>query len=125
MQHRSAGFSLVEVLVAMVVFMISAAAVSSLMFHSTSFVSRNNFMSQAITCAQAALEEIRTQDYDDIVTTSGKTCSGDGVNFNVAWSVSVDDPDAGMKTINVTVSWSEKGAAKSYAIHTIYSSVTA
>lgn len=125
MKQSSAGFSLVEVLVAMVVFMIAAAAVSSLMFHSTSTVSQNNYMSQAITCAQGALEEIRTQAYEDMVDASGHTCPGDGMNFNVAWDVTTDDPGDGMKTIVVTVSWSEKGVARSYAIETIYTKIQA
>jgi prepilin-type N-terminal cleavage/methylation domain-containing protein len=125
MQHSSSGFSLVEVLVAMVVFMISAAAVSSLMFHSTSVVSQNNYMSQAITCAQTALEDLRTQSYDDITDASGQSCSVGGMSFDVAWVVTDDAPDDGMKTIVVTVSWSEKGQSKNYAIETVYTKVTA
>jgi prepilin-type N-terminal cleavage/methylation domain-containing protein len=125
MQHRSSGFSLVEVLVAMSVFMISAAAVSSLMMHSTSFVSQNNYRSQALTCAQAALEDVRTQAYEDIVPTSGLSCTKGAMNFGVQWTVATDSPENGMKTIVVTVTWLEKGQSKSYALKTIYSKITA
>ncbi len=125
MKRESAGFSLVEVLVAMSVFMIAATAVASLMTHSTSFVSQNNYRSQALTCAQAALEDIRTQAYEDILPTSGLSCVKGSMTFGVQWSVATDSPENGMKTIVVTVSWSEKGASKSYALKTIYSKITA
>jgi prepilin-type N-terminal cleavage/methylation domain-containing protein len=124
MRHGASGFSLVEVLVAMVVFLISAAAVSSLMMHSTAFVSQNNYMSQAVTCAQAALEDIRTQAYESIVTTSGQTCSRNKMSFGVQWDVTADTPDDGMKTIVVTVTWLEKGESKNYVLKTIYSNIT-
>lgn len=125
MRRRSAGFSLVEVLVAMVVFMISAAAVSSLMFHSTQAVSRSNYQSQAVVCAQSWLEDLRRYAYDDIETHSGESCANDGIEFDVEWNVNEDEPGDGMKTIALTVSWSEKGEAKSYEIQTIYTEVQA
>ncbi|HXG22897.1 MAG TPA: type II secretion system protein [Methylomirabilota bacterium] len=125
MKRRAAGFSLIEVLVAMALFMIAATAISSLMYHSTAVISQNNYLSQAIACAQGALEEIRTQAYEDIADTAGQTCTGDGANFNVAWEVSENEPGDGMKKIVVTVSWLEKGASKSYAIETVYTKITA
>ncbi len=125
MRPGASGFSLVEVLVAMVVFLISAAAVSSLIMHSTSIVSQNNYMSQAITCAQAALEDIRTQTYESIVSTSGQSCSRNKMNFAVQWAVTEDAPGEEMKTIVVTVTWLEKGNSKNYVLKTIYSKITA
>jgi prepilin-type N-terminal cleavage/methylation domain-containing protein len=126
MRHRTSGFSLVEVLVAMAVFSISAAAVSSLMMHSTAFMSQSNYRSQAITCAQAALEDIRTQAYEDIVATSDATpCTKGSMEFSVQWDVTENTPANGMKTIVVTVTWLERGTAKDYVLQTIYSKITA
>ena len=124
MKNSTTGFSLVEVLVAMALFMISASAVSSLMYYSTSHVAKSNHLSQAIVCAQKHLEEKRAQTYADI-TDESRVCDGDGMSFDVAWEVTEDDPDDGMKSILLTVTWTDKGEVKNYAIHTIYAQVTA
>lgn len=124
MRNSPTGFSLIEVLVAMSLFMIVAAAVSSLMYHSTAQVSGSNHLSQAIVCAQKYLEEIRAQSYEDI-TDESRGCDGDGMSFEVDWQVSEDDPGDGMKSILLTVTWTEKGEVKNYAIHTVYTQVTA
>jgi prepilin-type N-terminal cleavage/methylation domain-containing protein len=124
MKRTSAGFSLIEVLVAMAIFAIAASAVTSLMYHSTSYLSGNNYQSQAITCAQASLEHLRMLDYDDVIDDSDE-CTGDGVSFDVVWEVTEDEPADGAKTIVLTVSWIEKGETKSYELETIYTTVTA
>jgi prepilin-type N-terminal cleavage/methylation domain-containing protein len=124
MKRSMAGFSLVEVLVAMAIFAVAATAVTSLMYHSTTFVSGNNLLSQAITCAQTRLEYLRTLDYEDVVGDSSE-CVGDGANFEVSWEVDEDAPEEGAKTVILTVSWTEKGEVKSYALETIYTAVTA
>jgi prepilin-type N-terminal cleavage/methylation domain-containing protein len=124
MRNTQAGFTLVEVIVAMVIFLVSASAVASMMYHSTVAVSQNNFTSQAITCAQASLEHLRMLDYDDVSNDSDE-CAGDGITFDVEWEVTEDEPEDGTKTIVLTVSWSEKGEAKSYELETVYTAVTA
>lgn len=124
MKRTSAGFSLIEVLVSMAIFAIAASAVSSLMYHSTSYMSGNNYQSQAIMCGQASLEHLRMLDYDDVVDDSDE-CTGDGISFDVVWEVTEDEPEDGTKTIVLTVSWVEKGESKSYELETIYTAVTA
>ena len=124
MKNSTTGFSLIEVLAAMALFMITASAVSSLMYYSTAQVAGSNHLSQAIVCAQKHLEEIRAQTYQDI-TDESRVCDGDGMSFDVAWEVTEDDPDDGMKSILLTVTWTDKGEVKNYAIHTIYTQVTA
>lgn len=124
MQRTQTGFSLVEVMVAMTVFAIAASAVTSLMFHSTEAISGNNYSSQAVTCAQEELEIVRAKSYDEITDASSE-CVGDEMSFEVSRAVTENEPDDGVKTIVVTVSWTEKGESKSYEIETIYTSVTA
>ena len=124
MKRTNAGFSLVEVMVTMAVFAIAAAAIASQMFHATATISENNQASEAIALAQQALEDLRTLDYQDMATDS-KTVTWKGKTFTVAWKVTEDEPEAGMKTIVVTVSWDEKGKTKSYATQSIYSQITA
>ncbi len=120
------GFTLIEVLVAMVIFAIASAATVSLMYHSTRMVAENSSSSQAITVAQRVLEDLRTLDYKDIEDGSfSYDWAAKGKTFNASWSVSEDDPEAGLKTIIVTVTWDGKGGTKSYETQTIYSQITA
>jgi hypothetical protein len=70
------------------------------------------------------LEYLRTLDYEDVVGDSSE-CVGDGVNFAVSWEVDENTPEEGTKTVVLTVSWTEKGEAKSYALETVYTAVTA
>ena len=125
MKNSTAGFSLIEVLVAMALFLIASSAVASLMYHSTAHIAVSNHFSQAIVCAQKHLEEIRAQRYEDITNESGYVCTGEGLSFDVAWQVTEDDPGDGMKSILLTVTWTDKGEVKNYEIHTIYTQVTA
>jgi prepilin-type N-terminal cleavage/methylation domain-containing protein len=124
MKYTRAGFSLVEVMVAMTVFAIAASAVASLMFHSTETISNNNFSSQAIVCAQEELEIVRAKTYDSIENYE-RDCEGEGMSFEVIREVTENEPSEGLKTIVVTVIWTEKGESRSYAIETIYTEVTA
>ena|SRR5262247_871319 len=124
MKPTNTGFSLLEVLVAMVTFAIAAAATASLMFQSTSFVGVGNERSEAIAVAQTAIERLRTQDYEEMdlspYTVSWKEKSG---FFSVTPHISEDDPEPGMKTVVVTVSWQSKGETQAYELQTVYSDV--
>src|SRR5262249_37911579 len=124
MKHMNSGFSLLEVLVAMVTFAIAAAATASLMLQSTSFVGMGNERSEAITVAQTAIDRLRKQDYSEMdlepYSVDWKEKSG---FFSVTPHISEDDPEPGMKTVVVTVSWHSKGEPQTYELHTVYSDV--
>ena len=125
-KRANAGFTLIEVLVAMVIFAITSSATASLMFHSTGMVAENSSSSQAIAVAQRVLEDLRTLDYEDIEDGSfSYIWAAKNKTFNASWSVYEDDPEAGLKTIIVTVTWDGKGGTKSYETQTIYSQITA
>lgn len=124
MRHTSAGFTLVEVLVAMAVFAIASAATASMMLHATINVAENNGASQAIAFAQAVMEDLRTVDYTDI-DDGAEVFMWKGKAFTVTWAVSEDDPSPGMKTIVVTVHWQDRGETRIYETETIYSQITA
>jgi len=124
MQRANAGFSLVEVLVAMSIFAIVSSAIASQMLYSTAMISENNGASEAIVLAQKALEDLRALDYADMAD-GADSVIWKGVPFSVVWAVTDDVPQAEMKTIVVTVSWTVKGETKSYETQSIYSQVTA
>jgi prepilin-type N-terminal cleavage/methylation domain-containing protein len=124
MQHSHAGYSLVELLVAVSIFAIVAAAIAAQMVHSTAMISQNAEASQAITIAQQVMEDLRTLAYSDMGSGS-ETVTWKGQKFNAAWNVSEDEPAPGMKTVVVTVSWANKGETKTYETRSVYSQIQA
>jgi prepilin-type N-terminal cleavage/methylation domain-containing protein len=127
MKHWHGGFSLLEVLVAMVILSIASLAVGKLMVGSSSFVSENAESTHAISLAQQKLENLRNLRYLDLVSDSETRPGSEwkGMPFTVAWVVSNNTPITGTKTVVVTVSWSSKGQTRSYATRSVYSQITA
>lgn len=115
------GFTIMEVLVAMFLATLIGAAITSSLVFTSNVVGENTLEAEAITHAQKALEDLRTYAYDDIA--SGSETSPDG-RFTIAREVWPDTPESGMKRIDVTVSWSWKGQARTYVLHTVYTRVT-
>jgi prepilin-type N-terminal cleavage/methylation domain-containing protein len=124
MKHSRAGYSLIELLVAISIFAITAAAIAAQMVHSTAMISQNAEASQAITIAQQVMEDIRTLTYSDM-SSGAEMVTWKGQKFNAAWNVSEDDPAPGTKTVIVTVSWEDKGETKTYETRSVYSQVQA
>ena len=100
------GFSLIEVLVALVILSIAILATAGLMVTTTKNNSFGNSMTEAATLAQDKIEELLVTDWggitnnNDVVQVQGSQ----GISFNRNWNVA----DAGLlKTITVTVHWND------------------
>jgi len=100
------GFSLIEVLVALVILSIAILATAGLMVTTTKNNSFGNNMTEAATLAQDKIEELLVTDWggitnnNDVVQVQGSQ----GISFNRNWNVA----DAGLlKTITVTVHWND------------------
>lgn len=115
------GFTIAEVVVAMFVMGVVGAAVASSMVFTSNLVGENTLAAEAIAQAQKAIEDLRTLAYDDIASGSGTSPDG---RFTIARQVHEDNPEAGMKLIDVTVSWTWKGQARTYVLHTVYTQIT-
>src|SRR5215510_4847376 len=122
MRNRCAGYSLLELLVAMTIYAIVTLAIASQMVYATAAASLNAQASQAIIFAQEYLEDLRRQTYASLTSGSG-TETWNGVTFTVAWTVTTNVPVSGTKTIVMTVSWSHKGTTQTYATRTVYSQI--
>ena len=119
-----AGFSLIEVLVAMTIFAIVSLAVSKLMFDATAMISQNEAESQAIAFAQQAMENLRTMKFANLTNGSSTYYDGKGRQFTVVWTVTPDTPAVFMDTIVVTASWQDKGQTYSYELRNILTQIS-
>lgn len=116
--NRQRGFTLIEVLVAIVVIGLAASATANGMRATTNLLGENSLQGEAITLAQGAMEDLRTLRYEDI----GNGSRAEGV-YTVAWTALANNPETGMKFITVTTSWQWKGQPRSFKIETIYSKI--
>jgi len=124
------GFSLLEVLLGVTVFMIGMLGVTALNISSLKSNTFSGNMSEAVVIAGGKLEELMVLDYGDSALTAGnhfEDPDGDGVidpvgrnnMYFVYWNV-VDDaplPDK-TKTVNVSVEWFIKNVKRTMNLST-------
>ena len=115
--RSQAGFTLVEVLVAVVIVGLVGAATAESFRSTTNLLGENSRYLEAATLAQAKLEDLRTIPYAEIQNERRGTDDG---AFVVTTNVVKDSPDPGMKEIIVTAAWDWKGQPRSYAVRTVY-----
>lgn len=102
----SRGFSLVELMVVLVVVAIGVLALSAVQTRSSTDVYATGRHTRALQVAQTRMEIARGAGFALAQADSGAT---DGF----AWHTAVDSVDVGLRRVNVTVRWSEHGAARS------------
>lgn len=120
------GFTLIEVLVAMVIFAIVSLAITQMMVASTKLASENGIASEAIALAQETLEDLRAVPFANMTSGSAVATSSKGVvPLNVAWTVTSNSPETGMNTIVVTVTWDQQGVTKSYDVQSVFTNIQA
>lgn len=105
---KSHGFTLIEILVALVILSVSLLALAGLMITTTKNNSFGGRMTEAATFAQDRLEELRAIRWEDIsegVNTDQKSGST-GINYTRDWNVATS---GSLKTITITIGWQDKG----------------
>ncbi len=110
-KKRVAGFTLIEVLVAMVVFAISSLGLAIGVTSVIRSNQRNYLAAIATNLAQDKLEELKAKSPAN-VTPCPENCDNpkpktNGVEFTRTWQVVNNSPVAGVKQIDVTVEWSD------------------
>jgi len=123
--QNTKGFSLLEVLMGVTVFMIGMLGVTALNISSLKSNTFSGNMSEAVIIAGDRLEILMARDFGDASLTEGDHL--DGLNpvgrnkmYYVSWNVTDDEPlPEKTKTVNVIVEWSIKDVKRTMNMSTI------
>jgi len=107
---KSQGFSLIEVLIALVILSVALLALASLMVQTTKNNSFAGHMTEAATFARDQLENLRISSWVNVVTGNDVRQGSTGINYARRWIVvsNVAPPNDTIKEITITISWNDK-----------------
>jgi len=120
--RREAGVSLIETMVSLSLFAITIAAVGTFL---TTHIRRSAWTFQrtyAYALAEQEIEAMRALDYEHMASRSATATLG-GTTYKVATTVKNNSPVPQVKTVTVTVSWSDPRGPQQVTVSTIYAQV--
>jgi type IV pilus assembly protein PilV len=110
------GLTLLEVLVAMVVLSLGLLALAKMQITAIQVNAISGRLSQGTAIAQDKVEQLMALPYADAnleVTTHTETRPA---GYTITWQVAQDALAVGVKTINLTVTWSNRGRPKTFSL---------
>ena len=116
------GISLIETLVALALFAMTAATMGQFLVTQVRHASNNHLQTKALALAAEQLEATRAERFNDMHSGTHTETVG-GVLYTIETTVDDDTPANGLKSIAVEVSWSDPTGPKNVAVHTIYTEV--
>ncbi len=104
---KTKGFTLIEVLVALVILSFSLLALAGLMVTTTKNNSFGSNMTEAATFAQDKLEELRAIKWENLIDGNNTDQQGGstGINYTRNWNVTTN---GSLKTITINVNWNDR-----------------
>jgi type IV pilus assembly protein PilV len=111
------GVSLIEVLVALSILSIGLLALAQMQIAAGRVSAAAGRLTRATALAQERVEQLLALPYTDAslvdTTVVGQTTTYTDAaapqGYTVSWTVDTDSPGAGVKTVNLTVSWRNRG----------------
>jgi type IV pilus assembly protein PilV len=107
---KSNGFSLIEVLVALVILAVSLLALAGLMTTTTRNTASGGRLTEAATLAQDKLEELRAMSWESIPlnqTSADSPISRPGIQYDRSWITSLNALNPDIKEIQITIRWTD------------------
>lgn len=102
---KTSGFSLLEVLIALVILSISLLALAGLMITTTGNNSLGGHLTEAATFAQDRLEQLRLIPWQNITSGGDQIAGSSGINYIRNWTV-VTNGNA--RTVTMRINWSDR-----------------
>ena len=109
LEAKPKGFTLLEVLVALIILSFALLALAGLMITTTKNNASGNYVTEAATFAQDKLEELRAVKVEDLIEgdTSDEKGGSTGINYTRNWNVKTS---GSLKTITINVDWNDRTA---------------
>ncbi len=105
------GFTLLEVLVALIILSFALLALAGLMVTTTKNNAVGNYVTEAATFAQDKLEELRAIKWENLIegshTDPASLPGSTGINYTRNWNVTTS---GSLKTITISVNWNDRTA---------------
>lgn len=117
--RSDAGFSFIDVMLAMVILTIGVLALADLQIASSKGNTSVKSMIAAITVAETKMEQIRNTVYTNIVAEAPTQVTASGLTFTRQVTVTTNSPMLNAKTVNVIVRWSDSAGAHTVPLATI------
>lgn len=114
------GSTLIEVMVALVVFLVGSLAVAAFLLVSIRAQTGAGRRGQADQVLRAKVEELQSTAYAEVVDGSDAESLG-GQVFERTWEITEDEPIPRVKTVLLETSWEERGRAFSVRATTLRS----
>ena len=98
------GFTIVEVLMALVIFSVGILGLTKLQVSSVKGNTSSRTYTEASTFGSSRIEAIIANEYDSAALNPGTGNDTQGI-YTINWTVTADDPVPNVKRINVVVTW--------------------
>jgi type IV pilus assembly protein PilV len=108
MYKRQSGFTLIEVMIAVVILAAGILALATMQIVSIRSNAFSTEMTYATMLAQSQFEQFRNMNYTNVVSGSNPIPASEtskGIPYTVQWTVTNNTPATNMKTILLRVTW--------------------
>lgn len=112
---RSKGFSLVEVLIALLILAVSLLALAGLMVTTTRNSSFGGHMTEASTFAQDKLEQLRVSPWAGVATGNDTIQGSTGITYTRNWTVT-PNADGNQRWVSITLNWTDPTKNSNHSI---------
>ncbi len=113
------GFTLVEVMVSLLIFMVVSLGLLPLLINGIRVNHDNRLRAQAWRLAGKEMAQLQVVDYGQLMTVSNESfLAGD---IELLKQVEIDQPQAGQSRVTVSARWQKQGRGQRYQLQTIRS----
>ncbi len=113
--NQDQGFSLVELMVALAIFMIAVLGMAPLLVTHIRVNSQNQLRTVAQDIAVEEMDRLQVMDYPDLAAVSSDPTT-EKVVYSLVRTIETNQPSTDQTRIRVAVSWSHQGDSKNYQI---------